>query len=71
VYVLLLAVLSYAARLDWPSPLAVETKGVIGTACFNIYIHTNIDKKRMKRLVIQTSGSGRRRVMYIRPPADR
>jgi hypothetical protein len=44
-YVLLLFVLSYAACFDWPSPIAVETKGVIGTACFNI--HTNIDKKRM------------------------
>jgi hypothetical protein len=43
-YVLLLSVLSYAACLDWPSPIAVETKGVIGTACFNI--HTNIDKKK-------------------------
>ncbi len=42
-YVLLLSVLSYAACLDWPSTLAVETKGVIGTACFNI--HINIDKK--------------------------
>jgi hypothetical protein len=42
--VLLLSVLSYAACFDWPSPIAVETKGVIGTACFNIY--TNIDKKK-------------------------
>ena len=45
VYVLLLAVLSYAACLDWPSPLAVETKGVIGTACFNIYTHKYRQKK--------------------------
>ncbi len=43
VCVLLFSVLSHADCLDWPSPIAVETKGVIGTACFNIY--TNIDKK--------------------------